>query len=555
MKFRELWRLSNTVFKEISFQSIFSMRAGSGLPQRGRTNIKQLIQTAAFNVLISKILTTIFVAAFGFILFVFPMGNTYSSASRELTIAVSVSTFLMSILFLIVFMGLQVATSFVSSKIADVLSPLPLSRQEVSSIIFVCFVRIFDMPLITAVIVLVSAYSLVGGTLLGGLIGLVAVIVTEIFALALTIGLARFFYARVASGGGRSKWKAVQRFIFMLVWILPTFGTYLVLNSAAQIVVAFASFTQSISSTSQLLALAFPFSFGFLVSFATFLQETNLLALGFSVASSLGYLVLAVYCFRWVTRTVRKIGGGAIASAAREIVKDTVISPQMPWIGIIRKDLRIASRSPAHASLFFFPALQTALLAISFSTISEMGFSVTLGVLTGVSMVTLLLPPSMFSIEGLASTYMRSLPMKKKTLIFAKTALATTMYLSSLVVLFIVAVYLGRDFSFILTFGLVHAFSVAAACMLELMILANKFWSEGFAMGNVYARLSMFILILLPGYVMAGIPIIAAFVTFFFAEQLILPVFFTIAFAEFAVMTLVASRERQAKKTGANQNS
>jgi len=551
VKFRELWRLSSVVFKEISFQSIFSMRAGSGLPQKGRTNIKQLIRTAGFNVLLSKILTTIFVAAFAFILFVFPMGQIDSGrASRELTVAVSVSTFLASIMFLMIFMGLQVATSFVSSRIADILSPLPLSRQEISKIIFVCFIRIFDLPLITAVIGLVSAYFLVGGTILGGLIVFAAIIVTEVFALALTVGLARFFYAKVASGGGRSRWKTIQRFLLMIVWILPTFGTYLVLNSATQIVAAFGSLAQGLSSSTQFIALVFPFSFGFLVSFATFIQEVNVVVLALSTVSSVGYVALAVYCFRWVARTVRKIGGGAIASGAREVVKDTAINPQMPWFGIIRKDLRIASRSPSHATLFFFPVLQTALLAISFSTMSSNGlggldFSITLGALTGVSMVTLLLPPTMFSIEGLASAYMRSLPLKKKTLIFAKTVLAMTTYLSSLAVLFIVAVYLGRDFSFILTFGLVHAFSVAAACMLELKILANKFWSEGFAMGNVYARLSTFILILLPGYIMVGTPIIAVFITLIFAEQLILPVFFTIALAQFAVMSLIAFHEKQ----------
>jgi len=544
VRFRELWRLSSTVFKEISFQSIFSLRAGSGLPQRGKTDVKQLIRTAQFNTLISKILTTIFVAAFGFILFVFPMGQTQpTSLSEELTVAVSVSTFLASVMFLIVFMGLQVATSFVSSEIADLLSPLPLSKQEVSNIIFVCFVRIFDIPLVTAIVVLLSVYFLVGGTLLGGIISFGAIIVTEVFAIALTIGLARFFYAKVAGGGGRSKWKAVQRFIFMLIWILPTFGTYLVLNSATQIVQSFASLANSLSSTTIFVVLVFPFSFGFLVSSATFLQETSFLVLGFSVASSFAYLALAGYCLRWVMRTIRKIGGGGIGSTAREVVKDTVVQPQVAWLGIVRKDLRVASRSPSHASLFFLPALQTALLAISFSTISYVGPSVALGVLTGVSMVTLLLPPTMFSIEGLASTYVRSLPLRKTTLIFAKTVLATVAYLSALAVLLVVAVYLGRDFSFTLAAGLIHTFSVAAACMLELVILANKFWTEGFAMGNVYARLSMFILILIPGYVTAGIPIIAAFIAYLFSVQLILPVFFAIAFAEFAVVALIAFHE------------
>jgi hypothetical protein len=541
---RELWRLSTTVFKELSFQSIFSLRAGSALPRRGKTDINQLVKTAQFNTLISKILTTVFICIFGLTVFVPLMGRVHPSDPRgELAVAGSISAFLASVLFLIVFMGLQVSTSIVSSKIADVLSPLPLMKKDVSNIIFICFMRIFDLPLIASIAVLLAFYFFVGGSLLGGLISFVAIIVTEVFALALTIGLARFFFSKVAGGGGRSIWKTFLRFASMLVWILPTFAAYIVVSYAQNIVETFAALTLGLSSNLQLLVLIYPFSFGFLVSSATFFHETSYVALGLSITASLAYVALAVYSFRWVASTMRKIGGQGIGSTVRELVKDTLIKPQVPWLGIVRKDLRIASRSPSYASLYLLPALQTTVLAISFSSFSEAGFSVALGILTGVSMMTLLLPPTMFSIEGLASAYIRSLPLKKKTLIFAKTALSTFTYAISLAALFLVALFLGRDFTYILAYGIVHALSVAAASMLELVILANKFWKEGFALGNVYARLSTFILIMLPGLAIAFIPIIVAFATFFLAETLTLPVFLITAFIEFAIMAFVAFHE------------
>jgi hypothetical protein len=159
-------------------------------------------------------------------------------------------------------------------------------------------------------------------------------------------------------------------------------------------------------------------------------------------------------------------------------------------------------------------------------------------------MITLLLPPTLLSIEGLASAYTRSLPMKKRTLISAKTLLSTVTYVISLVVLSIVAVYAGRDFSFVLTFGTIHTFAIAAAVMLELTILTDKFWKEGFAVGNIYSRLSTYVLIFIPGFAVVLVPMIVAVVTFFLAKQLYLTAFLATALAEFTLMTAVVVREK-----------
>ena len=545
MQFRELWRLSNKVSKELSFQAIYSLRLGSSLPRRGSTDIRRLVRNAQFNTLISKILTTLFICAFGFTVFL-PLTYSHdpSDQSRQLTFAGGLSAFLASVLFLIVFMGLQVATSMVSARIADTLSPLPLTKKDISNIMFICFVRIFDIPLVAAVVVLLSAYLLIGGTLLGSLVCLASVIATDAFAVALTTGLAKFFYSRVASGEGRSMWKTFLRLAFMLVWILPTFGMYLVINFARNIVEIFGSLAQGLSTYTQLLVLVYPFSFGFFASFATYPQETDYLVLSISAVASLAYVLLAVYSLKWVVNAMRRMGMRGAGATKREEVKDTIIKPQPRWLGIIRKDLRVASRSPAYASLFLLPAMQTAILAVSFSSIDVSGFGAAIGLLTGVSLMTLLLPPTMFSIEGLASAYTRSLPLEKRTLILAKTALSVLTYIVSLAALFLVALYLGKDFTNILTYASIHALSITAASMMELVILANKFWKEGFALGNVYARLSTFILIILPGLFITLIPIAAAFLTYFMAPAMVLPVFLGVALVEFAVLVFIVTSQK-----------
>jgi Membrane protein of 12 TMs len=540
VKFSQLWRLSAKVYKEVSFQSIFSLRSGSGLPQDSKRNVKQLVSNARVNTIISKLLTTVFIAAFAIIVFSPAIiGDSGPTMSLEVALPGSVSAFLTAVLFLIVFMGLQMSTSFVSTRIVDFLSPLPLSRSEISNIVFLCFVRIFDIPLVSAGIVFLAVYFLIGGSVVGGIISLMAIAVTEIFGLTFTIVSAKFFYSRVARAGGKSLWQAFLRLAFMLVWILPTFAAYFVLSFASQIVQFFAYLTQGYSTLSHLLVLIYPFSYGFLVSYASFFHSVDYVALIFASASCTAYVGIAAYCVKWVTRTVRDISTGTLVRGTREVVKDTFIKPQVPWLGILRKDLRIASRAPSFASLFLLPVTQTVAVAITFSSVSVVGINTVLGILTGISMITLLLPPTLLSIEGLASAYTRHLPFTKRTLITAKTLLVTLTFILSLIVLSIVSFALGRDFSLILIFGTIHAFSIAAAIMLELSLLLRKMWKEGFALGNIYSRISTYIVILIPGYIMAAVPMICALVVFFVAPFFVLPAFLIAAVAEFAIMTTV----------------
>ena len=492
----------------------------------------------------SKLLTSVFIAIFCFTVF---LPSNFSTEVRtipkDLAVVGGVSAFLVVVLFLIIVMGLQVSTAFVSSRIVEMIGSLPMTKNEMSSIVFLCFLRVFDIPLVAATVVFLLAYALIGGSLIGGFICFTAIILTEIFAIAITIGLSRFFYQRIAGGGGRSRWKAVLRFVFTIVWILPSFGTYIVVNFGINIVQSFASFADILSSNLQFLVAVYPFTYGFLAAVSTFSLAASQSVLALMIACSVGYTALGALCFRWVIGTIREIGAGGIVTSVREKVKDTLIRPQVPWLGIIRKDLRVASRSPSFASLFFLPAIQTAIIAMSLTSFGT-GIESALGILTGTSLLTLLLPPTLFSIEGLASSYTRSLPLTKKTLIRSKAFLTTITYLISLVVLLSITVYLRNPALYIGIFGCAQALSIAAASMVELTILTVKFWKKGEALGNLYARLSTYILVIIPGLVTVSLPIIFGFISYFFGGEWTVPVFVGVALAEFALMWFIVSRER-----------
>jgi len=92
----------------------------------------------------------------------------------------------------------------------------------------------------------------------------------------------------------------------------------------------------------------------------------------------------------------------------------------------------------------------------------------------------------------------------------------------------------------LLAYSAIHGLALSASIMLELTVLTRKFWKEGFAVGNIYSRLTTYILILIPGFVVAMLPII----TFFFAGGLGLPAFAAMAASEFSVMIAIVASQK-----------
>ncbi len=259
-KFSELWKISSTVYREICFQSLFSLRLGATLPRMDAQKVSKLAGQTEINMLVSKILITFFVA----VLAVLPLGYwSYFVAGlrlqEELAVVGCVSVYLLSLFFLLVMLGLQATTLLIATKAFEILGSFPISRRDVSKIALLSFLRIFDIPLIVALLIFPATFFLVVRSFFGSLASLFAVVLTEIFALALTIGLAKFFYSKIVSGGGGSKYKTVMRFIYMLIWVLPSFGIYLVMNFATQILQMFAHSLAQISFTHTFaLALVYP---------------------------------------------------------------------------------------------------------------------------------------------------------------------------------------------------------------------------------------------------------------------------------------------------------
>ena len=441
------------------------------------------------------------------------------------------------ILFLLVIMGLQVTTSFVSTRTSELLHALPLTKRDISLISLITYLRIFDIPLVVGIVVPPFIYYFFTGSIFGSLICFLVTVTAEAFALELSIGLAKFFYAKVLGGGGKSVSKLILRFIYILVWLLPTFGIYLIMRFAADVSRIFTS-VSIFSPFTPFLAFIYPFCFGLVISY---LMAPNLSALTISVSifACIFYIALSAYGLKWLISVIRRLSISPV-HVVREKVKDLSIKPRNPWLGIIVKDLRIASRSPSYASFLLMPAIQTAIIAISFLSVGalEPNIIMIFTMLSLSAFVILLLPPTLFSIEALASTYTMTLPIKKTTVITAKTILLTIIYALSFLVLLSIAFYTGKTPELFLAVGIPQTFAVAAATILELLILIWKFGKEGFSIGNLYSRLSVMVIVVLPGIIIAMAPMVISIIAHVVAESLALPVFTLACLLEFVVMAL-----------------
>ncbi|MEM0095191.1 MAG: hypothetical protein QW660_00940 [Candidatus Bathyarchaeia archaeon] len=541
-KFLELWKVSSIVYREICFQSLFSLRLGATLPRMDNEKIGKMARQTEMNMLISKIIVTIFVA----FLAVMPLGYwSYFvwglKLAEELAIVGCVSVFMASLFFLLVMLGLQAVTSLVATKAFEFLSSLPISRKDVSRIALLSFLRIFDIPLITSLIVFPVVFSVVVNSFFGGLAALFVVTLTVIFALALTIGLAKLFYSKIVGGGGSSKYKTVMRFIYMLIWVFPSLGIYLIMNFATQILQALAhSLAQLSAAYSFALTLVYPFSLGFTVAFAVLPHKINPVTAVVLIFSTTLHAILGYFGLNYLGLAIKRIGSSGIIVASKTFVKDLFIRPRSAFLGLIIKDLRVASRSPSYASILMLPALQTVISVLSLLSLSNISSEFVLGFLAGVSLLALMVTPMLFSAETLASAYTRSLPLKRRTVVAAKTFLSTLTYVGCVIVLTVVLLYLRRELVHITSFGMMQAVSVAAGCMIELLLLVRKFWNVKLAPSSLYTNLSTFIMVLIPGIILCLTPMLACFIIGFSNVLHTLAIFSAIAFTEFgAVAALV----------------
>ncbi len=548
MSWREAIRLSNVAFTELSLQAVYAFRQGNVLPP-GRS--KNLVARSRRLVLQSKVVISAVLALLTLgavaILHEKALNPEILSSVPAGLFQSAVLTGLLSLdIALLWWTGVQVVPTLISSGVLPVLEPLPIDPRTFRRVAGILYLRLFDLPALTILILTPLAVGAALGPL-AGLAALPGAVVAVLYALALALLTGRFFLRRVQGsrgGGGR----AVVRWAYLVLWLVPAFAMFAFITAAPAFFRALAVLaTQGPSLSSAFLVAAFPFSFAVLPAIVAggtasiaILSPTVDLVLGVATAF---YVALAVWSVVWLAGSVRTLLFLPVQTPAHLPTGSTTLRPTGRARAVLVKDLRIASRTPGYAFLILLPILDAGALGLlTYATPAQnpAAASLALGAVTTAALLATFFGPAFFAIEVVAYSYGRSLPLSNQSTILGKVALISLMYLvaATLIVGFTLLRFF-EPFTFV-AFVLAELPAVLGAAFFELGFLFRWARRRGLAITNLYAGAWFAVAISIPGLIMAGLPPLLFDLTRSWGTDLGLGIMALVAVAELALAAPVA---------------
>ena len=518
MGWRAAFRLSGVAFTELSFQAIYAFRQGNLLPPVAPS---QLTARARTRVLQSKALVA---GLLGFLTFgaAFVLHNAVFVSANLLPYPIPVPLFDAGVLTALLSLdvaflwwtGLQVLPTFLSSGVLPVLEPLPIDDATLRQTATILYLRLFDLPVLT---LLVMTPLLVGFALgpLAGVAILPGVTAAVVYALALALVTGRFFVRRVQGsrgGGGRS----LLRWTYLVLWVVPAFGLFGFVTLAPSFFGALGHLASAGPSTTfNLLLAAYPFPLA--VAPVLLSQGSDAVPLGGSgllilVGACAAYIAVAVGAAVWMAGAIRDVGltPPTVPVTAPSGLRD--LQPNGPVYAVLVKDLRMASRTPGYAFLILLPILDAValgLLTFVSGPRPGTGTSLALGAVTTAALLATFFGPAFFAIEVVAYSYGRTLPLPDRSLVLGKVALITMVYLvAGGLVLAITNLRISDPWVF-LGFILAELPAVGAASFLELGILLQRARRKGLPLVNLYTGAWVAVLVSIPGLFVASAPLVA----------------------------------------------
>jgi hypothetical protein len=410
--------------------------------------------------------------------------------------------------------GVQVIPTILSSGVLTVLEPLPVDDSTLHRVAGILYLRLFDLPALTILVLTPLGIGIALGPL-AGLAALPGAVVAIVYALALSLLTGRFFLRRVQGsrgGGGR----VVVRWAYLVLWLVPAFAMFAFITAAPAFFRSLAVLAaQGPSPTATLLAIAFPFPLAALPALvvggtASFviLSPSADWALG---GAALAYGALAVWAAVWLASSIRTLLFLPVRTPVDLPTASLSLRPTGFARAVLVKDLRIASRTPGYAFLILLPILDAGalgLLTYATPTQNPVAASLALAAVTAAALLATFFGPAFFAIEVVAYSYGRSLPLSNRSIVLGKVALISIMYLVAAGL--IVGITLLRFFepTTFVAFVLAELPAVVGAAFFELGLLFRWARHRGLAITNLYTGAWFALIVSIPGLLLASAPVI-----------------------------------------------
>jgi hypothetical protein len=516
MSWREAVRLSDVAFSELSLQAIYAFRQGN-LGPSGPARLT--VARSRRRVLQSKAIVSLVLGLVTFGGAVVARGVSHratllSAVAPPGVLQAGVLTGLLSLdVAFLWWTGMQVLPTFLASGVLPVLEALPIEEQTLNRATGLVYLRLFDYPALTVLILT----PLFVGLALGPIAGLAIVpgaFTVVAFSLGLSLLTGRFFVRRVQGsrgGGGR----AIVRWTYLILWLIPAFAMFAFVVTAPAFFALLGNLAaQGPSLGGHLLLVAFPFPLATLPALAASGSAgLGLDATGWSLlaAGVVVYVGLAAWTLTWMMVNVRRVSFVPAVTASLGSTAPWDLRPQVPTLAVLTKDLRIASRTPGFAFLVLLPVLDSVAIGLlTFVTApgSAAAFSLALAAVTTAALLATFFGPAFFAIEVFAYSYGRTLPISDRSLLSGKVLLIAAMYLVAGGT--VLGITLARVFDPVLfaAFILAELPAVAAAALLELGLVFRRARAKGLPMTNLYAGAWYTFFVSIPGVVVAGAPLL-----------------------------------------------
>jgi predicted permease len=522
VSWREAWRLADVPFGEVAYQAIYAVRQGNLPPtatSSGYPDPHQLARKARSRVTQSKLMVSFVLAliSLGVLVLLAPASEEIlgSGLPHELYVGALLMGALVLELALLWWTSLQVLPTYLNAPVLPLLETLPIPGPTLDRMSMILFLRLVDTPVLTCLVLTPLAVGLGLGSVLAGLATIPGVFVVALVALRLSLSTSRFFIARVAGarGGGRT---AVVRWAYLSLWTVPAFAMYAFVTfffpffrGLEQLVVVGAD------SVIYGITFIFPFPLALLpeVALASAQGETGglLVVPGWVIAGCLLYIGIAVALLIGLRTAVRDLARSLPHASPSARPDDTRLRGGSRAAAVVRKDLRIASRTPGFAFLILLPILNAIALGaytLVTNTSATDAYNVAVATVATEALLATFFGPAFFAIEVMGFSYSRTLPLPRRSLMGGKVALVAGLYLgASSIVLGLTLLTIFNPGAFFL-FILAELPAVAAAALLEFGILYRVSDRKGLPITNLYAGAWWALIVAIPGVFVAGIPLV-----------------------------------------------
>ncbi|MFW9907613.1 MAG: hypothetical protein ACFFEF_03485 [Candidatus Thorarchaeota archaeon] len=473
MKFSEKWRLAGIIATEVRFKGYLETNPTnlSRVKENPERIANQIRSSSRFTILISAVLILTLTA-----LTIGMVGFDVTIGAGNIRMAIGFGLYLLFSFVILFFLNLTTSTGFFGSGAMKLPATLPLSRPELEYLSILSFARVFIAP----AALLVSVYPIFSLFLFGPLAALSSFIgcaATVAISMGALLGFSKWFHKKTHSAD-ESRMSTIVRLAATFGLVLGFLSVYMISNLMYDIVIVFVSIATEVGPTLYwILTLVFPFSFGFLSSFATYGVGFGIETLALGLIAVLFYSIVAVRAFRNAGAILREVSVGGATAGRIGLMREIVMEIASPLKALVKKDLKLASKNVGSAFVFVVPIF---LAFVMYPMISFWGDGVRsmtglvateyANFFAGISIVSIL----MFDSQG--ASIQEGLPQSTRMTLNAKTVIAFPIYVFSLVMM-AVLIALQPLFTPLLIF--IPLAQIPAGYALSLLVGGAIYWKRG----------------------------------------------------------------------------